>query len=99
MATVARQEGDRLREGSGCPVGIKNMSRISAIQWLLGILITCALAGAFYSTAALGVMSTETASLNRRITLAEDRWERSQQDMGEIKQLLRDLNRKIEDLR
>ncbi len=89
------------RDGNGrlCPVGIKNTSRISAMQWLLGILISGAIGGTILATTVINGIQQETAQLNRRITLAEDRYDRSQQDFAEIKKLLRDLSNKIDELR
>ncbi len=94
-------EQPQKRDGNGrlCPVGIKNTSRISAMQWLFGILATGVLGGVLLGATVINGVREDTARLNRRVTLAEDRHERTQRDFAEIKQLLREMSRKIDELR
>jgi uncharacterized protein HemX len=91
-------EQPKITNGRLCPVGIKNTSKITAVQWLLGILITSVMGGALLAATVINGVQQETANLNRRITLAEDRYDRSQQDFAEIKKLLRELSNKIDEL-
>jgi len=78
-----------------CENVTKALARITATQWLIGVLLAVCLG--LLPLIFDGRRTSET--LSARMDVAEDRYKRNREDFTEIKVLLREMDAKINDLR